>query len=113
MISDYQFGSIKVNDKGYSADLIILPERVIGSWWRKTGHSLHPDDLMSIVDAAPTVLVIGTGAFGVMQVPAETAGFLKDKGITPVILKTDAACREYNERKRKGEKVAAALHLTC
>ena len=113
MISDYHFGSVRVDDNTYSADLILLPDRVIGSWWRKSGHCLHPDDLTGIVEAAPDVLVIGTGSFGVMQVPADTVAFLKSNGIAPVVLKTDAACREYNERKSNGEKVAAALHLTC
>jgi hypothetical protein len=113
MIDTYHFGSLTVDGRQYSSDLIILPDRIIDSWWRKSGHCLHPDDLPEVVQARPTTLVIGTGTFGVMQVPPETIAFLNEKGIVPAVFKTDTACQEYNKRKKAGEAVAAALHLTC
>lgn len=113
MIDSYHFGSLVVDGKTYSADLILLPDRICESWWRTSGHRLVPDDLGEVVAAKPALLVIGTGAFGVMSVPAETTAFLQRQGIAPLVLKTEPACREYNKRKTAGEAVAAALHLTC
>ncbi|MEQ8191120.1 MAG: hypothetical protein ABRQ39_24360 [Candidatus Eremiobacterota bacterium] len=45
MIDSYDFGTIKISGKTYKSDVIIYPDRVDGKWWRKEGHSLHPDDL--------------------------------------------------------------------
>jgi hypothetical protein len=111
-VDDYRFGSISVGGRVYKADLIILPNRVIPSWWRRSGHSLVPEDLEEVVKAALEVLVVGTGAAGAMRVPEETLRFLQERGIELVVLRTGEACRRFNEL-QETRRVAAALHLTC
>ena len=71
-----------------------------------------PDDLEEIIPHRPDRLIIGTGSFGVMKVPAGTLEFLGNHGIKPVVLQTGEAVEEFN-RSEPGGNIAAALHLTC
>ncbi len=112
-IESYSFGRITVDGKTYSNDLIILPAGVRPGWWRKQGHNLHPDDLKQVVEAKPSVLVIGSGNLGRMQVPQDALAHLQTHGIRAIVERTAEACQRYNELARQGEAVAAALHLTC
>lgn len=112
MIDSYDFGKIVINGKHYTSDVIIYPDRVDASWWRKQGHELHPEDLEGVIKEKPTVLVVGTGKYGLMKVLPETRDFLQSKGIKLIAGKTDDACKTYNQL-RDSERVVAALHLTC
>lgn len=111
-IDGYEFGSITVSGKAYTSDIIIYPDRVEPSWWRKNGHELSLDDIAGILALKPQILVIGTGASGRMAVPASVRKAIEDKGIKVIIRKTADACSEYNRTATSGL-VIAALHLTC
>ena len=41
-LGDYAFGRLTVDGAEHTRDLIVLPDRVVGDWWRK-GHS-HIDE---------------------------------------------------------------------
>lgn len=111
-ITNYSFGRIEIDGKVYTSDVIIYPDRVNPSWWRKEGHLLQPVDLDEVVAAKPSVLIIGTGASGVMEVPPETVRFLETRGISVRVGRTAEAVKLYNTTP-KGRPVVAALHLTC
>ena len=96
MIDSYSFGSITVNGRRYTSDVIIYPDRVDSSWWRKEGHNLCMEDLREVLRYQPEVLVIGKGKPGLMSVGNDLIEQLK----------------LYNELSA-GKKVVAALHLTC
>ncbi len=118
-IEHYSFGRITIDGKTYTSDVIIYPERVNSSWWRKAGHNLEVDDLSEVINAQPQVLVIGTGASELMNVPKETLSHLESKGIEVHVEKTDKAVELFNKLQseiRRGGKdkiVIAAFHLTC
>jgi hypothetical protein len=112
-IDAYTFGRITVNGREYTSDVIIYPGRVDPSWWRKEGHSLHPEDVSDIVKASPDVLIIGTGYFGVMKVPQETLDHLAALGIDVRTGRTGKAVELYNSLREKHGTVIAALHITC
>ena len=112
-IDAYRFGSIEIDGCKYTSDVIILLTGVKGNWWREQGHNLKPADLTEVIEASPDVLVIGQGVNGYMQVSGEALAALAEAGIEAVCLQTDEAVGAYNERSKRGEKVAAALHLTC
>ena len=112
-LDDYEFGRITVNGAAYTADLIITPDSILDSWWRKQGHSLHIDDLDAIVRAKPDVLVVGTGYFGRMTIPDETRKYLHAQGIDLKALKTRDAVDEFNRLQKQYARIVAALHLTC
>jgi hypothetical protein len=111
-IDDYSFGKIVIDGESYTSDVIIYPDRVDPSWWRKEGHYLQAEDLESIVAADPEILVIGTGNSGVMRVPRETVAFLESKGISVFVEKTGGAVGIFNKHQGSG-KVVGAFHLTC
>jgi hypothetical protein len=111
-ITSYSFGRITVDGKTYAKDVIILPGRVLSPWWRLEGHYLQPADLDEVIKARPDLLIVGTGASGVMKVPPETVQFLGGKGIIVEVLTTSKAVEKFN-KSPKDSTVVAALHLTC
>ncbi len=111
-VEHYSFGKIIIDGKSYTSDVIIYPEKVDSSWWRKHGHSLHIDDLKNVIAEKPELLIVGTGNSGVMVVPEETVSYLKSKGIEVNIARTDEAVKLFN-RVQKEKRTIAALHLTC
>jgi len=112
-ISDYEFGRIAVADKTYTSDVIVAPEQVIDSWWRKEGHILQIEDLDDILNTKPDMLIIGTGYYGRMQVPDETKQYLEERGIKVLQAKTRDAVTEFNQLQKEYACIVAALHLTC
>jgi len=81
IIGAYQFGRIDVDGHAYTSDVIITPERVVDTWWRKEGHKLAVADLADIVAAKPDIVVVGTGYFGRMAVSEEAHRYLEAQGI--------------------------------
>lgn len=111
-IEHYSFGKIIVNGKTYTKDLIIYPEKINPSWWRKEGHLLQIEDLREVLSEKPDVLIIGTGYSGVMKVPEEVIRELKARDIEVIAEITPRAVEIFNLRD-KAKKTIAALHLTC
>ncbi len=112
MIDSYSFGEINVNGEKFTNDVKIFPNKVKGDWWRKEGHSLHPEDIEDVIEKSPVVLIVGTGAYGRVSIPEKTRNFIESKGIKLIAKKTEEACKNYNELKDE-KKPVAALHLTC
>ncbi len=112
-VESYRFGCVRIDGREYQADLIILPSGVVPGWWRREGHNLTPEDLKDAAAARPAVLVVGTGASGLMKVPPATVSYLEDAGIKVEAFPTGRAVERYNELAAGGCPVAAAFHLTC
>ncbi|HUX02133.1 MAG: Mth938-like domain-containing protein [Phycisphaerae bacterium] len=112
-IDEYQFGRMVVDGKAYRKDLILLPDGVRSDWWREEGHSLGEADLADVFAAKPEVLVVGTGAHGVMGVSPEARRALERAGIQVIVEPTGEAVGRYNALAAGGMRVAGAFHLTC
>lgn len=112
-IDSYKFGRIIVDGKTYSSDCLIFQDHVEPGWWRRQGHKLFADDLEAVLSAEPEILVVGCGAYGLMQVSQEVRTVLQQKNIQMEALKTARAIERYNELLATGRKVVAAMHLTC
>lgn len=111
-IESYSFGRITIKGREYNSDVILYPDRIDSSWWRKEGHELCVEDLIDILPEGPKVLVVGTGNVGCMKVLPETEDLLKEKGIEMIAGLTEEACKTFN-RISKEKKTIACLHLTC
>jgi hypothetical protein len=48
-LDDYSFGRLTVDGEEHTRDVIVLPRRVVGDWWRREGHSLVLEDLDDIL----------------------------------------------------------------
>lgn len=111
-IEAYRFGRVVIDGQAHNKDSIVLSDRVVGGWWRKERHALHPDDLEAVFEVMPKVLVARQGAYNRMQITGEASQALQAAGIKIVSLRTQKAVETHNIL-RKMQAVAAALHLTC
>ena len=112
MIESYSFGSMVVDGKEYTNDLIIYPDHIQSSWWRIDGHRLDIEDIKEVLEVKPEVLVVGTGASGLVEIPEETEKHTGSKGIRLIAQRTEEAYKTFNELS-KSKKVIGAFHLTC
>ena len=115
MIESYKFGSIMIDGKEYTSDVIVLPKKVIDNWWRKEGHILYMEDLKEIIEqkTKPEVLVVGTGYYGIMKISPEVENALKSQKTELIAQPTREACQTFNELLKSNRRVAGAFHLTC
>jgi hypothetical protein len=112
-IDSYQFGKIVIDGKTYNSDCLIIGDSIQPNWWRKQGHLLTPEDLQLVIAAKHKVLVVGCGASGMMKVSEDIEQVLQEHGIEMFAANTYKAVARFNEFAKKGENIAAALHLTC
>jgi hypothetical protein len=110
-IESYSFGRITVDGHEETADVIVLPERIVRNWRRRDGHSLVLEDLDEVLEELPGRLVIGTGANGRLHPDPVALELLRQRGIQVESLPTDEAVRRFQELDPAA--AAAALHLTC
>jgi len=114
MIESSTFGTMTIDGRTYTSDLFIYPDgRVEDGWWRKRGHVLTVDDILNLVDAAPELIVAGTGTSGRMRPQADILLFLKERGIAWIAEPTGQAAERYNQELAAKVKVGACFHLTC
>ena len=115
MIDSYEFGVMIIDGKKYTSDVVVLPDRVVKSWWREEGHRLCVEDLQDVlnVEPKPEVLVVGTGYYGLVKISSEVKNTLESSRIELVAKPTTDACQTVNELLKSNLKVAAAFHLTC
>ena len=112
-IDSYRFGRIVIDGTAYDSDCMIIRGSVLKNWQRRQGHLLYAEDLMPVIDAAPQVLVVGCGAYGLMKVPQRTILLLQENGIRCELLETAKAVQRFNQLMHESANAAAALHLTC
>lgn len=112
-IDDYSFGRVVVDGETHTKDVIIFPDRVRANWWRRRGHEVCADDVREVLAASPEVVVIGTGAYGAVEVLAESRAALQQTGAEIIAEPTAAACETFNRLRAEGREAVAALHLTC
>ncbi len=110
-LENYSFGRLTVDGREHTRDVIVLPERVIGNWWRRDGHSLYIEDLEDVLDELPERLIVGCGAYGRLEPDPSVLEALRRRGIEVEVLDTADAVRRYSELDERV--TAAALHLTC
>jgi hypothetical protein len=112
-IDSYSFGYMSIDGRGYTTDLITYPDGSVQSgWWRQEGHRLNPEDLERTRLFKPDVVIIGTGANGMMKVPNETLRFIKTFCSEVVVEDTGAAVRAFNVTS-DGRRIVGMFHLTC
>ncbi len=113
MIEACSFGSMVIDGRNFSSDLVIYPDgRVVDNWRRERGHRLSINDIALLIESEPEVIVVGTGINGLMKPKAGLAELLSQKNIVFLSAPNQKAMNLYNEqinRKRAG----ACFHLFC
>src|SRR3982074_1230692 len=108
-LAQYSFGRITVDGQLHMRDVIVVPNRVIGNWWRREGHSLQIEDLEVVLDELPQRLIVGCGADGGLRPDPAALAKLSQRGVKVEVLRTEDAVRRYGELD-EGD-TAVALHL--
>jgi small subunit ribosomal protein S4 len=113
-VQDYRYGRIVVDGREERNDVILTSDGLLPNWWRDQGHALSLDDLGAVLDAAPDVLVVGTGTQGNLRPNPGLDAQLEARGIALEAAPTGQAVERYNQLQADGgTEVSAALHLTC
>jgi hypothetical protein len=110
-IEDYSFGRVTVDGKEHTRDVIVLPERVVGGWWRRDGHGLVLEDFEDVLEELPPRLLVGCGAYAQLHPDPAALESLRERGVEVEVLPTAEAVSRYGELDPR--RTAAALHLTC
>ena len=113
MIEHYRFGVMRIGGRSYHHDLKIIAGGISADWYRKQGHLVLPEDIADILLAAPSVLVIGQGRLGFMQIADAVREALAEQRINLIAQPTAEAVKAFNQNQHKGLDVAGAFHLTC
>ena len=111
-IESYSFGKIVIDGVKYSSDIIIYPDRVDSSWWRKQSHYVNMEDIPQIFKENPDIIIFGTGSYGLMKIDEEAKNEFAKRNIELIIENTGQAVQTYNNLS-KDKNIIAALHLTC
>ncbi len=113
-IQDYGFGRIVIDGEKFTSDVIVYPDRVDASWWRKEGHRLVPEDLPFLQENPPQILVIGQGRFGMMKIDPRFREWVEQLGIEFYATRSAEAVKMYNRFWKEGQRnIIGAFHLTC
>jgi hypothetical protein len=112
-IDSCSFGTLVINGKPYTEDLIINPDgKVLMPWRRKRGHQLSMDDLRELIDSSPEVIVAGTGVSGGVIPDRNLEEDLSKLAIEFIAAPNEKAIRVFNELVQD-KRVGAGFHLTC
>jgi len=113
VIDSFAFGTMVIDGRRYTSDLIIYPDgRIRDAWWRKRGHALIKEDLQTLLDAGPEVIIAGTGIHGRMKPDPGLGEALGKLGIQFMAGPNDQAVTWFNDR-IAATKAGACFHLAC
>ena len=106
----YGEGYVEVSGTRYRESLVVSGDRLIVDWPARSVDSLAADPMAAIVELAPEIVLIGSGARFEFPEAALLAP-LQKAGIGVEVMDTQAACRTYNILLGEGRNVAAELIL--
>ncbi len=116
-IDSVSFGSIVIDGKTYTEDIVITAngnvlhrdnepsERRFG-----THHVICKEELQLLLQGSPRILVIGTGQYGACRVEAAMKDELIKNGIKLITERTPKAISIFNSL---SDRKAGLFHLTC
>jgi uncharacterized protein len=104
----YGAGYVEVNGKRYHESIVVSADRIVTDWPAAAVEALSADHMAAIVELAPEIVVLGTGAKFQFPEPKILAPVYK-AGVGVEVMDTPAACRTYNILLGEGRAVVAAL----
>ena len=101
-------GWVRIGTQEYRENLLLTPDVIQTGWAPRGVDTLTEDDYTSLLDHAPDLVVLGTGATIHFPHPRLTQALLAAR-VGVEVMDTAAACRTYNVLTAEGRKVLAAL----
>ena len=109
-ISSYARGKIVIGQRILTANLVVLPDKIIDDWRPLGFDDLASGDFAPIAALEPDLILLGTGETQYFPEPSLFWPLL-ELGIGFEVMTTPAACRTYNVLVSEGRRAAAALLL--
>jgi uncharacterized protein len=110
VIRSYSVEGLDINGNIYTSSLIVSPDSLIPEWLISDISQLSSDHFISILDAKPEIVIIGTGErlrFPGPEVYAEVINL----NIGVEFMDSGAACRTYNVLVSENRHVVAGIIL--
>ena len=107
-ITSYGDGFVAINLERHEGSVIIMPQTPVAAWPVSSFDALTPEHFDALVEAAPEVVIFGSGTRLRFPHPRLTAQLAKHR-IGVETMDFGAACRTYNILMSEGRRVAAAL----
>jgi len=112
-INSTEFGSITIDGKKYRSDVTVNWEGKVKEVESESRHLISEKEFFDLVFERPEIIVIGTGASGLMEISPEVLNFAKKKKIEIISMLTSQAIKKFNQLVEAGKKVVAYMHVTC
>ncbi|MEX2124167.1 MAG: MTH938/NDUFAF3 family protein [Woeseia sp.] len=101
-------GQLRIGNEIVRHNVLLTADREIRTWTIEDIGHLAESDLDALIQAAPEMIVVGTGWKAVFP-PREVLFALARRGIGFETMDTPAACRTFNILVNEGRRAAAAL----
>jgi len=101
-------GWIRLGEHEYRENVVLTPDVVVPGWAPAGFAALAPSDFAGLLEYAPELILLGTGAAQQFPDLRLTAG-LAAAGIGIDVMDTRAACRTFNILLGEDRRVVAAL----
>ncbi|SFR50395.1 Mth938-like domain-containing protein [Thiomicrospira sp. ALE5] len=108
LIRRYEPGRVYVNDQAIKQSCIVSQHHLLADWPVFDMQDLSQQNLMTLSDLKPEVLILGTGESQIFP-PASVMQFFIQQGISLEVMTNDAACRTYNILTTEDREVVIAL----
>lgn len=116
-ILSFGWGKMDIEHLGSGKDFKLWPGGGRNWDWSEygTGHNsgVQPGDVQELIDRGCTVVILTTGRFKRLKVPASVVELLRDQGIAVVVVDTKNGIEIYNHHVGKGDAVGGLFHSTC
>jgi hypothetical protein len=116
-IEKFKFGSITIDGKTYTSDVIIRPDGEVKKRKKKlskdvygTSHTISLEEAKHVFKKSAKTLIIGGGQFGRVKLSAEATDYLAKKGCEVTLLPTPKAIQAWNETEYE---TIGLFHITC
>jgi len=110
MIRSVSADAIRIGDEAYDRTIALTASTVLDAWPGKEIAELNESDFSGLLETAPEMIVLGTGACNVFP-PRELVFAMARRRIGFEVMDTGAAARTYNVLAGEGRQVAAVLYL--
>jgi uncharacterized protein len=110
MIRSVSEDEIVIGERHYRGAIALTADAVFDDWGAKPVAELAVEDFADLLDAAPEVIVLGTGSTNIFP-PRELVFSLARRGIGLEVMDTAAAARTFNVLSGEGRLVAAVLYV--
>lgn len=116
-IDKFSFGSIVIDGKKYSRDVLILADGTVrkrkGGFLMFGSHGIKKEEVEELAEDMPEAVIIGTGTSGKATVAPGVEGWAKEKNLSLMVQSSHKAVAELNKLTEQKRKVAALIHITC